>query len=1399
MKRSIMARILAVLLVVSMVCPTAVSAAGFGLGSGSTQSIGDWVRSTIGQIISGWTRPGQGSGSGNDSGSGSQSWDLIEDSTTVLNGDMLRASTYGLSDSGTSVQADSGTTLKYFPVTLYDYDTTTINNATHLKEVTTNADLTLWEGLYFSAGSPKDEAFEYTTSASAHTDLTWAQVQNGTYYSDEACTTKATVSAITETGYEKASVKCNNLISQDKTYSWSTTGYYYTPDNGANYYPLYAKRSSSGSWGGGTKTYTYTWGYSTTASSSGVTTISTQTTTNTSDSPNIDVYTKTSVTTGYTLTANGKTLATLNSTDTTQKVGVTLYSKGSTKSTLSLVYAEWNWWRKGKNVEAGSDDEKNNGQKFYTGLVESELDANKNPVFTVPEGGIFNSDSSVKSIYTNVEMPFVYDSATQSYTFDASKNGVYFYTDTTQGSSGTAASNTRLYFNANATQSNGKSYGDGSSTVWAPFNSGTSLSESTMNYHFGMRATIPFTMTSNGRMNENNDESKAIKFSFSGDDDVWVFIDGHLVIDLGGIHNRLDAVIDFANNTVTYSANNGATDNGKVRSTGSFNDEDFALEQTLFGGLISQDRETFAASETHELTIFYLERGKGASNCKISFNLPMKDTVTVTKRASQSWNHNNEELDNLTTTEQEAVDNISFGFTLYKSTDGENFAPVANTKYKILDADGQAIDTRTTDSKGHFYLKNNNSARFITEFSSAGVSYYVVEDNMSSGGFTSPDFSYGGTSADGFSVGETKYTSGTDIPATELEFNAAVNESSHVTVYGSDESEDSLVFICKNFLDATMPNPSAFPSDDKIVLDYGLSVNINLLGNDVYRGDSIEVLGVYGGDVTLTDAAKETVLDTALSLDQIVESSTEPVYGEAALNGNTISYQLNKQLTGVEVLTYLVQVTGSVENSNGEDVVAYAYGLAHVYIIPATTMYYEENFGFVEFKDGTSGGWTVVGTPDGQAQEPGVVGTTTDSPYGSDVAYLNDHGDSNGTSMYVNTTTGAAQFSYTFTGTGTTFYARTSNNSGYMRVKISGDAIKDTTILRDTYFDDTNSEVKGTLYNIPVYSSGTLPYGTYTVTVTIAKLTQTSALTYHSEFWLDGIRVFNPLDPADENYNIATSAYAADGETGMTSVTLRNQLLSNAVYVEQEHEYFKHRQDENGNYIYKENGDPVYDRVVETILVPQWPEDGTFVMFTDTNGEIVSAAEYQSIGPKEEVYLYSGQTVTFTVADWDPNTNRLFLGMKSPTGKSGQVTIGSQVINVSNTADCYYEISNYGKIEQAEDGTKTVTYVITAGEGVLISLTDMKITGTPEFEIPDDDFIGDDENFEEENADLIVEENDETATDEDVTVDADDNDEPASESVNETDPETQPEAKEPEEPETAEEPEATEENVEGDE
>lgn len=1063
-------------------------------------------------------------------GGGQQSeFNLVEDDSTVTAGTELRADTYE------AAAPRAATTLKYFPVTLYNYDQRTFNNATHQIEVDKAfanggiKTLTQWQGVYFGDMYGKSESYSYSSS-------------------------DATPQGV--------SVPYNNR----KDYSKWTNGSYYVYDNG-NYYVctgLSCDRSGSWPW------YTYSW---------------------------------TATYSGGKATGSGSSY--------------TLYQR--TQQTGALRYADWNYWT--GNIQ----DSSQSGNRTYSGMVEKTLDASKNIQFKYPDAGIFTDDARNKNVYTNVGLPFVYTEEDGYYTFDANQFGAYFHEDGTQGTSSTPASNTNLYYSATP-QSHNYSAQDGRKRGWFPYNNTTNVDTAKADYYFGMNATIPFTMTQSGRMDDSDPNSAPIKFEFSGDDDVWVFIDGKLVLDMGGIKNCLDSEINFAENTfrITKPSTNGGGQLGDASSANNANLSGKLFNDDKGEGILGMTRETFAATDEHNLTIFYLERGAGSSNCKIKFNLPYKDSVSVQKLITESKT-NDGVVSPLTTAEQAMVDANDFGFTLYKGT-----SPVANATYVLYNKQGQAIGNPFTDANGHFTLKNGQTAKFIGRIDNN--TYYVKEDGKD--GYVTPDYTYSATAANG----------DTEVAP------ADGYTSMKVKVSGGSEAQDSLSFVCKNYLSANLPNPSNIPADDHIVIDYGLPVTIpNVLANDTWKGDSIKLTSV-----------------------------TEGKYGTAQINPDgTITYTLTKPLDGVATLTYTSVVTGT-GNTGDQITTAPKEATGTIYVIPATSMYYEEDFGnMVTY----TGAWETVGKGTNDQQEGYFVGDEKSSPYGSDAAYRDDSEDSNGTSKQVDTTNGAASFSYTFTGAGTTFFARTSNNSGYMRVVIK-DAEGNTvyTAYRDTKYktdDDTF-----TMYNIPVFTWEADNYGTYRVEVSIAE----KVGKFGTAFNLDGIRVYNPIDaynptPSDPQ-QMAAAAYALDGEAHCTVATLRDKLISDDM-------------------VDKGNG-----------LV--WADEKGFVIFTDTNDEIKNASEYVSNGPKEEVYLNNGQSVTFSLAGWDANTNKLYLGMKAPTG-SATVSINDHPVTLSNATDCYYDISSYATITEV-DGKKIATFTVKA-TSELVSVTNIKVTGISEFAI----------------------------------------------------------------------------------
>lgn len=157
----------------------------------------------------------------------------------------------------------------------------------------------------------------------------------GTYVTEDpsiatVAVTGTDATEATTTYTQASSVTCNDLISSDSDSWTAASDYYYTPD-GTNYYPVYAKRSSSWSWSSWSYTYTYTWGYSTTSSTSNVTQIGTQSTTSTSTTPNITVYTKSG-------TDGSPASTTVTFTAASDAAGKTTYvTVGNTRYTINVV------------------------------------------------------------------------------------------------------------------------------------------------------------------------------------------------------------------------------------------------------------------------------------------------------------------------------------------------------------------------------------------------------------------------------------------------------------------------------------------------------------------------------------------------------------------------------------------------------------------------------------------------------------------------------------------------------------------------------------------------------------------------------------------------------------------------------------------------------------------------------------------------------------------------------------------------------------------------------------------------------------------------------------------------------------------------------------------------------
>lgn len=265
-------------------------------------------------------------------------------------------------------------------------------------------------------------------------------------------------------------------------------------------------------------------------------------------------------------------------------------------------------------------------------------------------------------VYKDVSFPFTKDAVFKSSTnendpekyaqywyYDSSKASLYLKQDQTNG---------KYYLESPGKDSDGKPITDDNSKNidatggqdgthgFFPFNETVStVGASQYNYGFGAKLQFDFTLTEDGNVvvgkdNDGNDIKVPIKFFFSGDDDVWVYIDGKLVLDVGGAHGKASGLLEFgAGSTVTpYVSSNKNTDTSDTMvyqtdttKTVCFNQTPVTFTKTI-GKAIQLDKDR----TTHTLTMFYMERGMWESNMAVAFNFPDNNKLQVEKQVDLS-------------------------------------------------------------------------------------------------------------------------------------------------------------------------------------------------------------------------------------------------------------------------------------------------------------------------------------------------------------------------------------------------------------------------------------------------------------------------------------------------------------------------------------------------------------------------------------------------------------------------------------------------------------------------------------------------------------------------------------------------------------------------------------------
>lgn len=328
------------------------------------------------------------------------------------------------------------------------------------------------------------------------------------------------------------------------------------------------------------------------------------------------------------------------------------------------------------NSEIDEDSGSGKYEFAFLGIVGNKLDSNGNLLMRESNGtdgtglvephfneaflnGENSKNTKLGQVYKNVEFPFTQkqifkdEPGVNYWWYDAAKTSLYLRKDNTTGAYylgngngdgstvGTLSENSENKDSQNKNTPNGHGFFPFNETVY-------SVDVRQYNYGYGAKLEIPFTLTEDGTVLDKNNKEQSIKFYFSGDDDVWVFIDGRLVLDIGGAHGKAAGIIDFdqrgANkNKVTAYVSNVKYNNvtkqeygaGKTKEkktivyTGNdLNGEKYNPTNYYYSNTV--DIPNLSTGQ-HTLTMYYMERGMWESNMAVAFNFPDNNELQVQK------------------------------------------------------------------------------------------------------------------------------------------------------------------------------------------------------------------------------------------------------------------------------------------------------------------------------------------------------------------------------------------------------------------------------------------------------------------------------------------------------------------------------------------------------------------------------------------------------------------------------------------------------------------------------------------------------------------------------------------------------------------------------------------------
>ena len=332
-------------------------------------------------------------------------------------------------------------------------------------------------------------------------------------------------------------------------------------------------------------------------------------------------------------------------------------------STLNLFgYDKVNRFMAINNSQYNENHEGNTHYDYaYQGLVANTTNADGAPLLNETTSptvephfnkefllGENSKNAKLGEVYDNVAFPFTKnqifdeDQGVDYWCFDSKDTTLYLKQNSEQNSDSKyflqeSTDNRERSVNVNASSSPQGHYG------YFPFNeTATAGAASTYNYGFGTKLQMDFTLTDDGKVETNKivdgkKEKTSIKFFFSGDDDVWVFIDGKLALDVGGAHGKVSGLLEFGEGSQGKNSVTAYVSKVKQGGTsGSDQDKNSVKTVTYNGEVIKFYAQGTTLNDLdkgkkHTLTMYYMERGMWESNMAVAFNFPDNNELQVQK------------------------------------------------------------------------------------------------------------------------------------------------------------------------------------------------------------------------------------------------------------------------------------------------------------------------------------------------------------------------------------------------------------------------------------------------------------------------------------------------------------------------------------------------------------------------------------------------------------------------------------------------------------------------------------------------------------------------------------------------------------------------------------------------